>query len=830
MSTSACWRTADGVLRALGILVLAAMVSSCGSHSAGSASNTPPTSTSPPPSAPPPPPAAPFTATLDATSVIVPQGSIVGVWVTLNRASGFADDVTVALDSAPAGLNQNPLTIPGAANESLFQLETTSTAATGGPVDLTLLVSGGGTTVRLTLAMTVTAAVPTSESLIAVDLAAGKIDYATSLLYRAYALFNDSRLPTQYAGSANPRNDGFFHEASNPNLPADLQAQLQPFLARPDDPASIFQQPTNGRSKASAAIRAGDTGTASACTLGDGQIEHNGWKSELFDLAGGGSLRLWVECSGSQEFDDTSLQLMQKTAAAYADNEVALMGPPVPDKGGDFFGTDTAIDVYLVSGCEKVPRTDADSLCNKAEKSPTVSGAAVDTYDNGAAQVCSAYVLLSRNEIGRGAFSSTFVHEIFHVLQDALACSVGEQDTEFWFREASATWAEAHFVPDTAVQEVHSRFGIFVKSSESLHSSSSTNPDRIYADYIWPYFFDTKKGGGAASVASAWHALTGATSLDAANQTLDTSVYKFKTNFRDFAVTNLNKALPDDLKESDLYQAAPGSFPKDMPQIPTTTFSDAENVTEALDMNALSASYSRYSVSGTKLQKVTFKFGDIVQRAGLDIDALVQINGQPWKRNKYDDVDQVKFCLDKPDQKLTDSYWVLSNHNVPMDQHVQGNFKVEASDVGCGKQWSGTTTAQVGYTMTASVTWTYDDQHSTDTVAYFQPTGSVSFAFPGCSVSPNTHSIAPAEGTLKIDYSTTPATYIVEASTVWLATYNCGGSPYQAGAGGFWLEDFNNNPPGAMGTVPPADKNGNTVLSGSVSNNSTSFTWNFTGD
>jgi hypothetical protein len=805
----------------------------CGSDKSGSA---PGTQSAPPPPPPPPPPAA-FTATLGAASVTVSQGSRVGVWVNITRDSSFTGAVTVSLDTPPAGLRPFTLTIASLSTAGLYQVRSAPDLAVGGPIALTLVASGGDTTVRLPVTATVTAARPSTESLIAADLSAGTIDYATSLLYRAYARFHDPRLPAQYAGSVNARDDGFFVEASNPALSAAVQAAMQPYLARPTDAASWFQQSgaaqRAGRARAIAHTASGST--ASPCTLTDGEVEYQGWKSLLLPLVGGGSLRFWVACNAEVTgFDDATLAYMSGNAGPIADAEVAMMGPPVGDLGGLYFGTDNAIDVYLIDDClqDVPPRANSTTLCDKEENTGSVVGAAIVTNSNATGNACSDFMIIDRAEIDGGSYKSTFAHEFFHVLQDAYACQLGESDGtgEYWFREASATWAEANFVPETAVAEVHNRFvNDFQKSTESLHQSNGADADHMYSAYIWPFFFDQKKGGGAGSVQAAWKSLRGAGSFDAANQALD-GVYKFKTNFRDFAVTNLNVPRPDALPDSAVYTAEP-AFPSGEPDIAAVEFSAAAKINEALNLDALRADYTRYSVTSQTVKKLKFTFSGIQVRDGLDIDALVEIDGQPWERRNYDDADTVKFCLDKPDQNLKDSIWVLSNHNVPFDQVVTGLVKVEASEVACGKSWSGQANSDFGDTMHAVVTWVFDDQHSTDTVAVFYPTGTVSFNAPGCTVNPGSSSIGQGEGSLRIDYSTTPATYQLSGATVWLATWKCGtGNPFQASTGGFWLADFNKTPPYATGTVPAVDKNGNIVLSGT--NNSTGFTfgWTFTDD
>ena len=825
--------------RLAGIAGLFALLTACnwgwwtdhspGTGSSGGTSNSPP----------PPPPA--FTASLDSTNLAISQGSSAGVWVTLTRSGGFASDVTIALESPPDGVAAYTYTMPSAASAGLVNIEVAPDLAPGTAENLVLVASGGGISVRLPLTLTVGDSRPTSESLIAADLAAGNIDYATSLLYRAYALFHDPRLPPQYAGGANPHNDGFFIEASNPDLSADLQAELVPFLARPTDPASVFHRGVSVARQAASSIRTGATpgDATSSCTLADGEIEYNGWKSVLLSADGAVPVRFWVECSASADLDDTYLALAGETAGLVLPGMTALMGQPVPDKGGNYFGTDNAIDVYLVAGCEQVPRNDSDTLCDEKEKSPSVVGAAPQTYSDGSstnANASSAFILIDRNELESGVFKSTFAHEFFHVLQDAYNSRIAfsADGSELWFTEASATWAEAHFAPETAAQEVHTRFSNnFQKSSRSLDDSGGSAGDHIYAAYIWPFFFEQKHG--ATTMQSAWNALSQAPGGDfnQANQLLD-GVYKFKDNFRLFAVENLNFDLPDVLTDQNRYPALakpypfPGTKPSDLNETELTA-PPQDIPSWVFDLGALQSNHLRYYVTSSKVKQVIFRFDRYGSQGGLDIDGIVKIAGQPWQARKYDNDNEIRFCLDKPDQNLIDIYLVLSNHNVPMDQHVQGAVKVETSDVACKDEWIGTATSEFGYTMKANVTWMLDEQNSTDTQAVFYPTGNVSFSSPDCVITPGNQDIQPAEGRLVIDYSTDPPTYHAQGATAWQATYQCaGGGSLVAGAGGIWLADPNDPTLRASGTVPAADANGKTTIGGNAAGGGYTFTWQFT--
>ena len=131
------------------------------------------------------------------------------------------------------------------------------------------------------------------------------------------------------------------------------------------------------------------------------------------------------------------------------------------------------------------------------------------------------------------------------------------------------------------------------------------------------------------------------------------------------------------------------------------------------------------------------------------------------------------------------------------------------------------------------MTWVFD--RTVGDVVHYKPTGTASYSFPACSITPAnvTMSTEPGGGTggdLAIDYGTEPPTYTLQGSTVWLATY-CGGA--QAGAGGSWVADpatFQ----AVKGTVAfksdPETRTQKLAISGSATGQGGSTTWDFTKD
>ena len=131
---------------------------------------------------------------------------------------------------------------------------------------------------------------PTSEELIAAALADADIDYETSLLYRAYALYGDPRLPEEYQSDVLDYRAGrkLFAEidANEGTLSPGLLGDLAPWRVRPADPESIFNQSDEVQ------------------TVGLPPPPPPTWFSRL---VAGGKVRIWVRDFASPDGDFDSL-------------------------------------------------------------------------------------------------------------------------------------------------------------------------------------------------------------------------------------------------------------------------------------------------------------------------------------------------------------------------------------------------------------------------------------------------------------------------------------------------------------------------------------------
>jgi hypothetical protein len=792
-------------MRMLLAVLSACVLASCGGGGggdAGGSGSTPP----------------PYAVALETDAIGIPQGSSGRLLVNVTRQAGFTDDVSVTLDSPPAGLHAGAMTVPPTRTQGTLEIQVDPDAQLQAST-VRVLAQSGSSSVAVTATVTVSAAVPGSQDLIAQALEAAQIDYPTSLVYRAYALFGDSRLPPAYQ-SAGPiyEDRGLFVDAADPSLPAATQDLLRPFLVRPAHADSIFNQ--SGGAAPQRARRAAAGTTGSPCPDGTVATATN-WRSEASLKA---PFQVWIQCSTDPAADDYDLAKAVALIDGIWKDMTKLMGPPVPDAGGPDEGGDPDIDFYLVGSGEVFTRgggsqklADPNVLAYELSSPP---------FNN---NTSSGFLVLDRGHLYEAAFKSELVHEFFHALQEAynqtIAFTSGPNGSgEYWYTEASAVWAQTDFARETSGSEVHTKLfpRIYQKIRSPLHLSGKGLS--LYASYIFPFFMQQKTGGDAI-VQQSWAKLRGVNGFDAGNQALNT-VFDFTTNFHLFAIENYNTDLPGVLDEGKRYIALDSKFPDNV--TPTLAedqpLSQKVKLTPTVDIAALRAAYYRYKVTSDQIKKVIFTF-DEISKDGLDIDGLVEIEGQQnWQKNDYTGRTEVKFCLDKPEEKLHQIVLVLSNHNVPLTQ-VTGKLKVQASTVPCGGSFSGSADSTFGpYTMHAEVSYDIDDTRSTDAQGVYLPSGTVSFtadASTGCVVTPGSQDIQPSEGQLVIDFTQNPPTYKVQGITVWAGTYHCNGGSIQAGAGGIWLGDTSSAGGAASGTVT---ENG-TLVQGSNAPPGYTFSW-----
>lgn len=607
--------------------------------------------------------------------------------VQIERRAGFAGAVRIGLANAPAGVTAPEVTSEGENKEGAeawLPLSFGADVLAGASLTLTVRAEGEGHQASAALEVTVEAAQPRSQELIAQALAAGRIERGTALLYRAYAQLGDARLPPELAGSGSAEEDiGLARdiERERATLSADALAALEPFLVRPDDPRSVFSSaggPATGRASASKGAR---RTAAERCS---------GAQREWITLRSGAHpVRAWTLCTEvatlrPQQHLKRVIEVVDKVYGSM----VALMGPAVPDLWGD--GT---IDIYIVPPLDGAapPREDGYTQLTG------VRGLAVPQAPF-AGTTGSGYILIPSRRMDQQGHATTLIHELFHVLQFAHNFKL----EDFWFYEASATWASVHFNRTAPVLPadnalVHTeRFAPYQRTAFSL---LRTDGRHEYMSYIWPHFMEHK--GDKALIGGAWRQLAQVASTAGANDVL-ASVFPFREHFRDFAYRNLNRdylpgdALPKSKRHVDLDRTFPDALhqPQNRPPKLRIGTSTTQAMQLAAPLEPLAAGYFDAEVDDDAVREVVFELGG-VQLDGIDVDALVKIDGI-WESGPRDlaGKTELRFCRDRPGEKLDEITFIVGNHRHQPEAKQAVALRARGSPLPCRPVWEGTITTR----------------------------------------------------------------------------------------------------------------------------------------
>jgi hypothetical protein len=604
--------------------------------------------------------------------------------VTRGQIAKFVSNAAVLTDTIPA-TQQTFADVPAANPFWLYIERAAQAGVVGGYSDGTFRPTNNVTRGQ-TAKFIANGFFPASaQELIAAAYQAGQIDYPTSLLYRAYALFSDARLPASYQGVGSTGDVTLFREiaASRATLPASVLAQLQPFLVRPDDPTSILNTPG-----AKAPRSAQGTAAALACSS-------TGWANQA-SANPQHHVKVWARCNRPEDAGyDVAISTTLGILDQVWDPMTGLMGAPLDDGYG---GGSAAIDFYVVGLPDRVYRNRGGWSLTDAKDA---DGLTMPTSET--AVRSSAFVLLSRAKVTQPLYHSLVVHEFFHVLQDAHNALVWSRNSgtaaapvwdAFWFMEASATWAETYYdrtIPwpqRAAGTYTYPWFRDFQQNLAELHAS--TPPDHMYGAFIWPFFME-QETGGPALIADAWRAFEplGAGDFAGAMAALDRT-FAFDTHFADFAVRNLNSEFDGQDPIRTHYRDRDSLFPEGV--MPRPNEQDAfvwpmdpayPGKEIAATIAPLQAAYYHYAVlSGIK--QIRLNFAQLAPAAHLKARALVRVrgeNGAPsqWGLRDLSTTSENVLCD-------VDEIWiVLSNTSFSYDasQTIRSSFRVRALAAPC---------------------------------------------------------------------------------------------------------------------------------------------------
>ena len=384
-----------------------------------------------------------------------------------------------------------------------------------------------------------------AEQLIATALALHGISRGRSFLYRAYAFWHADALPQRFRGTGTEPDEAVFYEAEVAVQKHELDraetAEVEPVIARPTSPHSLFSTGTAAGARAS----------SSRC------VAPATWLTEA-----GANIRVW---STQQAELKPTLEAAEKALA----QEKGDMGMPLPDNGGSPAAclegnTDSRIDVYVAEPATKIRQYSVPAN-DFAVTVPTERAGNYTTWEK-----CSGYIILNRKQTNPTGdperLADVLTHEMYHVLQDAHNCNPGFG----WFREASAQWAEIHYEPENASYdgEVSKLFNEFQGATPRALTELS-KPDLAYADFTWPLFMSQE----GFNPAEGWKAVEGANGESADLKKLD-GVFPFSEHLAAFALRDLD--IPyDEEGSTDLapeFQTAPTDGVVTLPATQPTSY------------------------------------------------------------------------------------------------------------------------------------------------------------------------------------------------------------------------------------------------------------------
>ncbi|MEQ1683872.1 MAG: hypothetical protein ABL916_09500 [Burkholderiaceae bacterium] len=702
-----------------GTLCVAALLTACGGGSDADAGGGAPE--------------AGFSVSVAPASLTVGQGQDAVIEVSVQRRTGFSDSVTVTLSQPPAGVTAGQLVLPAGTSRGVLPIHIGAELAPGATLRLELVASAAGVSHGGSSTLTVGAPQPDAQAAIAAALRSGEIDAPNALLYRAYALLGDRRLPAAYRGAGSVEEDNaLFDEIRTrfAGLPAALQDALRPFIVRPADPRSVWNATGAtgiGRVQALRERRAALSATSCAASAAGTWISKRSTNHPV---------RVWAQCLGEAGFDAESISVIDRTLfvldRVHA-RMTGVMGQALPDLEGD----DNAIDFYVVNDGGYVYRQDGN-FRPKGLGTTYWSEPQTPLGKGG-----SGFVTLPRSLLYTSRFHNTVIHEFFHVLQKARNADFSprakagnpDEGENHWFIEASAAWASAHFDrtlapwPDGrgAYEDAHRRFKqYFLPSFDALNATGSPHD---YSAYIWPHFVE-QETGGTAFMTNIWVGLEAVSSFEAADQAIDRA-YPFATNFKRFALRNLNMPfLPGDPlpREKRHVKLDEDQFADDgkPPPIDAATLTANSDFSRNFELKNLSASYLRLNISqeGAATRKVTVDTSTLKPADGLVVQALVKTT-DGWLAEPIDvGPDKLVFCFDKGPTTATargsfsEILFIVSNHALTSAGDITGSLKVQPKSTPCAEVWEGTIEQVVRFesdlaistfTSHASVVFEFDD-------------------------------------------------------------------------------------------------------------------------
>ncbi|MFH1789682.1 MAG: hypothetical protein ABH832_01290 [bacterium] len=502
---------------------------------------------------------------------------------------------------------------------------------------------------------------PSGTDMILKDLENQKIDYEMSLLYRVQYIFGDKSLPQQYLTTSTIFEDQavFWEIKENYSKLSDNTKQaLKPYLARPDDPDSywnnvILDSPIVNSSEGYSVPSFSLVDTVFAYSRPTSSYKH-------FVTTTDGKIKVWY---AEKKVGNSTVKLFESTAkqiAANFNSDTAysrfngLLGRIPPSDGT--LGGDEKTDIYVVPGSNPLLKMENNNVAY-----------GVNAPDTGRD---SSFILI-KDGLPDRHLKTTPVHELFHAFQRAFAWGSSEN----WWLEATAVWSEDYIYSklDTEQEYLES----FLPKPDIKLTKTGKNHE--YGAYLFPFHL-TQKFGDAIIKKIFQGGDNGWNAIKSIDKNIDGEL---KKNWKEFTLWNYNR------KPARYYNDKSGKFSN----LSTDEGANADMTfitglgnfdIEPKELEALTSQVIDIDIDddGGNVRKVIFKdftnFTGKSEKAGLKAIIFPRGNEHPYVED-WTEKKQRSFCLDDSKEDVKRVILITSNANIE-SKISASKFKVEAKE------------------------------------------------------------------------------------------------------------------------------------------------------
>ena len=546
---------------------------------------------------------------------------------------------------------------------------------------------------------------PSSQELIERALAAGEIDYPTSLMYRVWALFQAPELPEAYDGSGSSGEDTYlFIELSRVlgSLPAEVDSAIAPYLVRPDDPTSIWSQPPPAALGSDVVAQQTMPPPVGCPANATGQPDWRAHETTNFVVwsCGGGAEGTDPYAGGrvvTGTLAEQVLSAMEPTLGRIRDDDYAA--GPAPQARTDIYIL-TPNQCRLRNGfCTPIPPN------TMAAASPTKPCGRI----NSGPIVTSSYLVIGANKIPNAAPAAgtpselryILAHEFFHAISYGInfeaqggVCrertdpDLPVDEARSWLTEASAEWASfVFFEADDRARRTELFRRYLVLRDQTQHGLHATLDLLPYEAFLYPLFVQEENGGMPATMVQLWKGSQAARNREDLDHRLN-SLFPFVDHFRDFAVRNFNRDLPG-TPIADFHAGWDEALPLDNPAAfvpePAPELLAPLEFSHPVKIAPLAFDTWHYFLSDD-VRSFRVDASDVPNVGHLSLDALVKV-GDSWQHRRVEGP-VFEFCRADENDDVSELYLILSNFDRDRAGSVEGNAKV-TTRTSCPGGWSG---------------------------------------------------------------------------------------------------------------------------------------------